>query len=124
AVVDVLLELVRGDEEVVDAVDFAGTRSAGGHRHAEVQAVDVAAQAMNHSGLTHRGWTGQDDQPTRGVLAGHSLVLGEAEALQQGATLTVTEATEAAGLGDLELLHDLLGLDLAHLREGLEQSGA
>ena len=47
----------------------------------------------------------------------------EAEALEQSAALTVTEAAQTAGLGDLELLHDLASLDLAHLRHCLEECG-
>jgi hypothetical protein len=48
---------------------------------------------------------------------------GAAELSLQGSDLVRTEAAYAAALGDPESLHDLLGADLAHARQGLEESG-
>lgn len=56
-----------------------------------------------------------------GVIAGHCLILGEAEALQQGTTLPVTQAPQAAGLSDLQLVHDFLSFDLANLWQGFQK---
>src|ERR1700761_4479269 len=44
-----------------------------------------------------------------------------AELFQQCLALTIAEAAQTAGRGDLELGHDFLRLDLAYLRQGLEQ---
>src|ERR1700761_7228380 len=44
-----------------------------------------------------------------------------AELFQQGLALTITEAAQTAGRGDLELGHDFLRLDLANLRQCFQQ---
>jgi hypothetical protein len=48
---------------------------------------------------------------------------GAAELALQGSDLVGPEATHAAALGDPESLHDLLGADLAHARQGLKKGG-
>ncbi|CDZ88366.1 hypothetical protein RHRU231_400008 [Rhodococcus ruber] len=47
----------------------------------------------------------------------------EVEPGEQRLALTVAQAAQAARRGDLEFGHDLLRLDLADLRQGLEQGG-
>ena len=56
------------------------------------------------------------------VIANHVLVLRETETLQQGTTLTVTQAPQPASLGDLQLVHDFLSLHLANLGQGFQKS--
>ena len=48
---------------------------------------------------------------------------GAAELTLKRGDLVGTEAAHAAALGDAESLHDLLGADLAHARERLEEGG-
>jgi len=52
-----------------------------------------------------------------------STYLGEVELRQQGLALTIAEAAQTARRGNLQLGHDLLRLDLAHLGQGFQQSG-
>jgi hypothetical protein len=48
---------------------------------------------------------------------------GTAELTLQRGDLIRAETAHAAALGDPESLHDLLGADLAHARQGLQESG-
>ena len=91
--------------QTADDGRLADCRGTGQHDHASV--------------ATHRLIT----QRSIAVRPSPALIRREVELFQQGLALTIAEAAQAAGRGDLELGHDLLRLDLADLRQGLEQRG-
>ena len=59
AVVYQLLEALRRDERVVDAVDLTGARGPGGHGYSKVQVGNPVTQAADHSGFPDGRGTGQ-----------------------------------------------------------------
>jgi hypothetical protein len=61
AAIDQLLELIHGDERIVDAVHFAWTRRSGGGGNTEVQAGNAFTQAANDGGLPDCRRSGQHD---------------------------------------------------------------
>ena len=70
ATVDQLLELLRGDEVVVDAVHFTRTPVPGGCRHAEVQVGHLLAQATDDCRLPYPGRPGQHHHSATAAVVG------------------------------------------------------
>src|SRR5699024_9389226 len=115
------LEFFWSNKEVIHPVLFACTRRTCGHRHADVQPVYTITQARYHRRFTNRCETCQHGKPSAVISDTHRRLLGKAETLQKGMTLTVAQAAQTAGLSDFEVFHDLASFNLANLWKSFKQ---
>lgn len=119
---DEAVELRVVDEEVVLAVHFARTRSAGRRGDREEDLGVMLLDVRGDGPLAHGRRAGEDDEAAATRTRSRN---GEAlvEPVRERDTLTRPEATEPLDGGDAEFREDPVALALADRREGGEELG-
>src|SRR3954470_1317119 len=129
------VEVLVGDEVVVDPVHLAGTAGPRGDRHRDPHVGVPLPDLRDHGALADPRGAGEHGQPCRGAISHSSILAGAgprpasggdllpAELLLQRLALVGAQAADAARRGDLQALHDLGRAGLAHAGQGLQDGG-
>ncbi len=117
---DHCIELLSGNEVVVDAVQFTGPRIASCCRDRHVERREALRQRRDNSSLSNGCRASEDSQLSLCHDSSVPRLTASAETLDERLPLDGAEATHAPALGDLVLVHQDSGRVRADARQRLQ----